>query len=156
MRRKFDYRLSELSNVMGSKRLVVPLCPRSFRWVVVVGVTIAIVILSLVPPPADIQSAGQSDKILHFLAYFGLAGTLTYATIELRSRPQRRSLFIFVGAVGTSLGVELLQGALPYRYFTLGDLLANALGAGLMLLWLPIEQYVEYVSLAECLDITSR
>jgi VanZ family protein len=120
-----------------------------------VGVTIAIVILSLVPPPTDIQSAGQSDKIFHFFAYFGLAGTLTYATIELRSRPQIRALFIFAGAVGISLGVELLQAILPYRYFTLGDLLANVLGAGLMLLWFPVEQYVDYVSLAEYLDITS-
>lgn len=134
---------------MGSKRLVVPLCPQSFRWFVVVGVTIAIVILSLVPPPADIQSAGQSDKILHFFAYFGLAGTITYATTELRSQLRVRSLVIFFGAIGVGLGVELLQGMLPYRFFTLGDLLANTVGAGLMLLWLPIERYVEYTPLGD-------
>lgn len=134
---------------MGSKRLVVPLCSQSLRWVVVAGVTTAIVILSLVPPPANVQSAGQSDKILHFIAYFGLAGALTYATIEFQSRPRLRSLLIFVSAVGIGLGVELLQATLSYRFFTIGDLLANTLGAGLMLLWLPLEQYVEYAPLDE-------
>jgi VanZ family protein len=132
---------------MGSNRLVVPVCSQPLRWIVVAGVTVTIVILSLVSPPADVQSAGQSDKILHFAAYFGLAGALTYATIEFQSQPRLRSVLIFVGAVGVGLGVELLQATLPYRFFTIGDLLANTLGAGLMLLWLPIEQYVEYAPL---------
>jgi glycopeptide antibiotics resistance protein len=55
-----------------------------------------------------------------------------------------RALLIFGGAASVGLGIELLQGILPYRFFTYGDLLANGIGAGIMLLWLVLEDYVEY------------
>lgn len=134
---------------MGSKRLVVPLCSRRLRWLAVVGATAVIVIFSLIPPPTDVQSTGQLDKVIHFIAYFGLAGALTYATIECQSRPRLRVFLIFFGAVGVGLVVELLQATLPYRFCSIGDFVANTLGAGLMLLWLPFEQYVEYAPLRD-------
>ncbi|WP_173862842.1 VanZ family protein [Salinigranum rubrum] len=100
------------------------------------------------------QSPGQSDKVLHFLAYFGLAGTLAYATIEFQARPRLRTLVVFGGAFGVGLGIEILQGTLSYRFFTIGDIVANSLGAGLMLLWLPLEQYIEYIPLRDYVSVT--
>ena len=135
------------------RRLPVPLLPRLLRWggVLVAGSVVVYFSLITAPPrpPAAIETPFW-DKHLHFVAYFGVALTLAYATAHYRDRPYRRAAVVFGGAIAFGAGIELFQGALPHRYFGWGDLLANCLGAALVALWFPIERRVRYVR-ARCL-----
>jgi len=141
------------------KRLPVPLLPWSVRWGGVLAVCVVIVYFSLVttpPRPAGTQTPFW-DKYLHFAAYFGVALALTYATAQYREHPYRRGVLVLGGAIAFGATIELLQGALPHRYFGWGDLLANCLGAALVALWFPIERRIRYVrarKFAESLDPT--
>lgn len=128
------------------RRVPVPLFPQWLRWVAVVVVGAVVGYFSLVTvPPEPASPSPFWDKYLHFLAYFGVALTLAYATAHVRERPFRRVAIVFGGAIAFGVAIELLQGVLPYRYFGWGDLLANGLGAALVALWFPIERQVQYV-----------
>ena len=77
----------------------------------------------LTPHPPSLEVA-TSDKLLHFLAYFGLAGIATTALGRARALQIAISLAVLGGAL------EILQG-LTGRDAELLDEVANALGAGL-------------------------
>jgi VanZ family protein len=92
----------------------------------------AVVLGSLMPLPPD---AGlPNDKLLHLLAYLGLA--LWFGAIYRRER------FARVGLLLVALGVviECLQSGTGYRSFDLADMGADALGtaAGLLLATSPL------------------
>ncbi len=92
----------------------------------------AVVIGSLMPAPQGMQLV--SDKLLHLLAYLGLA--LWFGAIYRRERFARLGLsLVALGAV-----IECLQYATGYRSFELADLLADSLGtvAGLLLAATPL------------------
>lgn len=130
----------------GRRRLRLPLLPRWLRLLGVACVLAVIGYFSLFTAPP--QSPGRTpfwDKHLHFAAYAGLACTLAYATVRLRDRPVYRGLLVVGGAIAVGVGVELLQGTMPDRYFGWGDLLANALGTALVGLWFVVERRVRYV-----------
>lgn len=130
-------------------RLPVLLAPRWLRWVGVLGVASVIVYFSLletVPaPPGDSGIAQIWDKKLHVAAYAGFALALAYATVERPSRRMVRGGCVLGVAVVFGLTVEMAQGPLPMRYYSHVDLLANLLGASLVVPWLVFERRVRYV-----------
>lgn len=127
-------------------RIRFPLLPRGLRVLGVCVVLATIVYFSLLDaPPGPPQPTPFWDKHLHFLAYFGLALALAYATVRVRDQPLRRGLLVYGGALGVGIAIELAQGPLPNRYFGWGDLLANALGASLVAIWFLLERRLRYV-----------
>jgi len=129
-------------------KIPIPLVPRWLRWVGVGTVASVIIYFSLVTTiPAPPEPGPIWDKKLHFAAYAGFAYSLAYATAEYGSRPVIRGAGVLGVAVAFGLGVELAQGQLPMRYYSHGDLLANLIGAGLVLPWLGLERWVRYVRL---------
>ena len=131
------------------RRLRFPLFPAALRWVGVAAVAAVIVYFSLITaPPATRPDPGPFwDKKLHFAAYLGLGLALAYATATSRDEPARRALLVFVGAVAFGVLVEVLQGPLPNRYFSYGDMLADAVGALLATGWFLVESRLDYVQL---------
>lgn len=85
---------------------------------------LAVVIFATVlPAPAMPVQVTWNDKILHFIAYFGL-GLLGGAGWPER----RRSLLILMPLFG--LALEFIQGGfIPGRAFDWYDAVANAIGA---------------------------
>lgn len=92
----------------------------------------AVVTASLLPMPE--AAALPSDKLMHVLAYLGLA--LWFGAIYRRERFARLGLWL----VALGLVIECLQFGTGYRSFELADLLADALGvaAGLLLAATPL------------------
>jgi VanZ family protein len=76
----------------------------------------------LTPYPPDVLP-GASDKLLHFTAYFGLAGLAVTAT-GLR----RASLFVLLGLILLGGTLEILQGYTG-RDPEVMDEVANTIGA---------------------------
>jgi VanZ family protein len=129
-------------------RIRLPLAPAWVRWAGVVAVASLIGYFSLLTTaPAPPEPGPIWDKKLHFAAYAGFAYSLAYATAESGSRPLIRGAGVLGAAVAFGLGVELAQGQLPMRYYSHGDLLANLIGAGLVLPWFGLERWVRYVRL---------
>ena len=132
-------------------RLPIPLAPRWLRWTgvtAVVGVIVYFSVFQTVPaPPSGPNGLAQIwDKKLHFAAYAGFAYTLAYATAESRDRLRRRIGGVLVTAILFGLAIELIQGTLPMRYYSVIDLLANVIGASLVLPWFLVESQVRYFS----------
>lgn len=63
---------------------------------------------------------------------------------RIEEREFRRGLVILLVVFAYGLGIELVQGQLPNRYFGIGDLLANTVGTLLGGMWLVAERYVRY------------
>lgn len=129
------------------QRVRFPLFPGRLRWLGVLAVAAAIGYFSLLtaPPPAPPEPGPLWDKKLHFAAYAILGLSLIYATAAgRRETPHRIALSIGV-AMAFGVLIELLQGPLPHRYFSYGDMLANALGALLATGWFLVETHLEYV-----------
>lgn len=90
---------------------------------------LAIIVLSLIPVTLP-QTAAQEDKILHFLAYGGLAALWPHWHAR---GPRAACWAALVGAV-----LEVAQGVLPTgRCMDAWDAVANALGAvlGASMIW---------------------
>lgn len=113
-------------------RFHVPLLPAWVRWTGVALVAVAIFVLSVVlAPPEQVVPKPEPlalDKWRHFLAYGVLSAALGYALVD-REWDTRAYLAAGLGvAVTYGLSIEVVQAPLPYRFFSLGDALANALG----------------------------
>ncbi|MFC4550067.1 MULTISPECIES: VanZ family protein [Halorussus] len=127
-------------------RIRVPLAPRLVRWSAVALVTGVIAYFSLfdaVPQPPD-GRVSIWDKKLHFTAYAGFAYVLAYATADRGWTRTKRDGFVLLAAFAFGVSIELVQGALPARYFGLADVLANLLGACLVVPWFVVERGVRY------------
>jgi VanZ family protein len=102
-----------------------------------VVVAVAILVASVSRPAGGLGGLGPLgivgvDKYLHALSFAALAMTLAVA---LPTVTTRRLLFVVVGvAVAYGLAIELLQLTLAYRSFSLLDLAADAVGAGVVAL----------------------
>lgn len=80
--------------------------------------------------PASGPATGN-DKTDHFLAYGGLM-LLWYLAIQ--ANKVRQLLLIMAGVIAFGGLIEFLQGLTSYRFASLADMIANSVGAGLMLL----------------------
>ncbi|WP_135823980.1 VanZ family protein [Halorussus ruber] len=127
--------------------------PPWLRWSAVAFVAAGILYASLLDSPS---SAGLSpmgpfgvlgmDKWLHAVAYAALAGTLATALAPGRSLAVAAALAVLL-AVGYGVGMEFAQASIPARGFSVGDIVANVVGAFLaVLVW---RLGIEFVGRAE-------
>ncbi|MGB0466902.1 MAG: VanZ family protein [Pontibacterium sp.] len=91
-----------------------------FKQVPFYALLFIVTYLSLLPA-IEVQGPEISDKVLHFLAYFG---TSTMAYLGFPRATWRLALFIILWGIG----IELVQWQLPTRTFELLDMVANSLG----------------------------
>jgi VanZ family protein len=80
------------------------------------------------PTPAIQPPLVALDKWLHLIDYAVLAFVLAGA---LRGSSQSAIGRAWGGTSAYGVALELLQSGIPYRAFSLGDVAANLLGAGL-------------------------
>lgn len=93
-------------------------------------------------PPAG----GQGFRLLlHGFAYFGLAA----ASLLYFHDTDRGVVEAFVAAVAFGTAIELLQGQVPYRYFSWADIAANTAGASLVLLDHRVEAVTAAIELED-------
>lgn len=82
--------------------------------------------ISLSPEPPPLPSVSHADKWSHLLAYVVLAFLVDAGWPERRfDLPKWGSLLLY------GLAIEAVQSQLEYRFFSIGDLLANAAGVAL-------------------------
>ncbi|WP_245180710.1 VanZ family protein [Haloarcula amylovorans] len=84
------------------------------------------------------------DKWRHLVAYAVLAGTLVYATDDWLLERRWTVLAVVFATVLYGIGIEVGQSFLPSRYFSLGDALANIVGALLVAPWYLLRRYVTF------------
>lgn len=119
---------------MASRRLHLPLVPRSVRWSLVVAVLATLLVFSVVRPPDIAPALGPFGLVprstwLHGIGYAGLALVLAYA-LQTSPRPDWQVLCaVFAFATAYGIGIELIQSQLAYRTFDVADILVNAGGA---------------------------
>lgn len=82
----------------------------------------AIVVLSLVPAPPDVD-VPHGDKLGHIAAYSLLSFWFCWLYPAWRSR-----LTYAAGWIAMGVALEFAQGATGYRSFELADMAANSLG----------------------------
>lgn len=85
---------------------------------------IFILFLATTPDPYPVP-ASSSDKINHIMAFSCLGGLTCW------SYPRRGMSLLLALLIGYGLVIEITQAFLPFREFSLLDLLADALGAGI-------------------------
>jgi VanZ family protein len=85
------------------------------------------------------------DKWRHFVAYAGLGGSLAYATADWDWSDRRLAAVVLAVTVCYGFGIETVQALLPHRYFGWDDVVANVLGALLVLPWFALRPYVDPV-----------
>lgn len=94
-------------------------------WMSLGFLYIAFILLgSLLRVPEVNLHFSYSDKMIHFLLYFILAGWFIQLYHKLTSR-----LLVILGAMLLGLLIENLQGMTAYRSFDYADELANSMGA---------------------------
>lgn len=86
--------------------------------------TLMIILGSLIKVPAVDVGIQYNDKLIHFMAYFILAGWFMQLYQQQSTRMQ-----IVLLSLGLGLLLELMQGIISYRSFEWIDALANTLGA---------------------------
>jgi VanZ family protein len=100
------------------------------RFALLVSIVL-ILWLALSPSP---PGTGWSDKVNHTLAFFVLAGLLDYATVETASFNRKAVALLCFG-----FSIEAFQFLTGYRYFEVGDLIADCSG---MLIYLVMRRYL--------------
>ena len=129
-------------------RLRAPLLPAHVRWLGALGVAVAIFYFSVITVPPGVPEPGPLwDKKLHFAAYGALTLALAYATAHSTHESRRRLAIVLGIAIAYGVGIELVQGVVPHRYYSPADLLANVLGVALASIWFLAETRLEYTPL---------
>lgn len=130
-------------------RIRLPLLPAWTRWVGVLAVAAAIFYFSVVtvPPQVTPQPDPLLDKKLHFASYGALTLALAYATARTRLESRTRILVVVACAIAYGVGIEVVQGLVPYRYYSPADMVANTLGVALGSLWFLVEPRLAYTPL---------
>ncbi|NHN59954.1 MULTISPECIES: VanZ family protein [Halorussus] len=113
--------------------------PRWLRWATVVLIAGGILYASVLDSPSSgLPALGplglvEIDKWLHALAYAALAGSLAVALAPGRSPAVVAGVAALL-AVGYGVGVEFVQAPLAARHFSVADMVADAVGAGIAVL----------------------
>ena len=102
-------------------------------------IALAIVVWASLSQTAQIPGPQNSDKVAHFIAYFGLAllGLTGFRT------PRNEIFFIiFCFILGASM--EYGQSFVPGRVMSWADMIANSLGIiGAVLFYLPLRSWID-------------
>lgn len=141
--------------------VVLPLLPRWIRWLGFLTVAGVLFYASIMVEPAEVVAEEDdpfgmladvigfgADHWRHFLAYGVLAYSLAYATDHWPYEEWtygRLTMAAFVVLVCTAYGaaIEVGQAFVPYRFYELSDILANSLGAVLVLPWYYVRPRLE-------------
>lgn len=148
--------------------LRIPLLTSRIRWLGVLTVAGLILYWSLpaAPPPDPIAptptsaTEGTPDLLplptwRHFLAYCALGLSLSYAIADRSASPYRRAMIVFLAATGYGAVIELGQALVPHRSAHLADVVTNALGVAMSLIWYGLEPRLRFVRLPQY-DVPSR
>lgn len=107
-------------------------------WVLTGLFAVATVWFSFVAPPPGVRLFSWADKLEHGIAYFATTLSFLFAGVWRPGRGEGRfphlGPWILVGAVGVGAVIEWIQGRTPTRSAELGDVVAEAAGAGAALL----------------------
>ncbi|OEY65776.1 VanZ family protein [Marinobacter sp. X15-166B] len=107
---------------MSAMTLMNALLRNTYLWrLILILSLIGILFLATTSQPYPIPSSGN-DKINHVLAFVQLT------LVSRLAWPGARPGILVAVLLGYGLSIELIQGQLPYRYFSLADLLADAVG----------------------------
>jgi len=132
-----------------TKRIPLPLLPRSVRWAGVLTVAAIIFYGSLVTVPDTIVDDAQPGLVelhhwRHITAYFALACSVAYATDHWELPRWSHTLVVIGIATLYGIGMELGQSFVPYRTdFLISDVMINAVGASGVLLWFVVRPHLE-------------
>jgi VanZ family protein len=103
----------------------------AYYWLPLVAYCVFIYIQSSYPSPQRLPSFEFSDKLMHFGAY-AVMGVLFYRAYQTLPVKSNIPLIVWLSMISASLyGVsdEVHQSFVPYRDGSLGDVIADVLGA---------------------------
>ena len=112
--------------------MLIRLSPAAHRQIGYMLLFIVFVASALPPGPVPSPSFEGADKILHVIAYLVLSAWFGYITPTKNYTRLATWLFLFGGAI------EIMHFFLPYRFASVGDLIANAVGISLGLIAIGI------------------
>ena len=128
---------------------------KALRWVVALGIAVTVFYFSVLKtPPSGTTSRSLFDLLptvagfgtsqwRHVLAYAGLAHALAFAIRHWQLPRWRRAALVIVAAATYGLGIEIAQSFTATRIFDTTDILANTLGASLVIPWYVVSGWVE-------------
>ena len=128
---------------------------KALRWAVALGVAATVCYFSVLStPPSGSTSRSLFDLLpavagfgpsqwRHVLAYAGLAHVLAFAIRHWRLPRWRRAALVIVAAAMYGLGIEIAQSFTATRVFDTMDILANTLGASLVIPWYVVSGWIE-------------
>lgn len=107
---------------------------RSLRWLVVLVVAAILFVAAVVEPSQGIARYGPFGLLtratwLHVFGYAFLSLTLLYALLDAPDGPTLHPAVVPIIVVAYGTLLELVQLLIPYRSFAVGDILADAVGA---------------------------
>ena len=94
----------------------------TMAWLLIAVLAVVIALLTLLPVPSGL-GVKSADKVYHLVAFGALAVPLAVAY-------PRHLIYVFLFAVSYGVLIEFLQ-PMTGRAFEIGDIVADALGAGL-------------------------
>ena len=128
---------------------------KALRWGIALGVAATVFYFSVLStPPAGSTSDSLFDLLpavagfgpsqwRHVLAYAGLAHGLAFAIRHWRLPRWRRAALVIGVAATYGLGIEIAQSFTATRVFDTLDILANTLGASLVIPWYVVSEWIE-------------
>lgn len=115
----------ETRDALGPEALV----PGRFLPRVVIPVALMVGMLIVSHGPAPVSLPGDSDKLAHALAYAALGGSWAWALATLRLSPVSIVLRAIAFSALWGMTDEFHQSFVPGRSASLGDALADLIGA---------------------------
>ena len=103
----------------------------AYYWLPLVAYCVLIYIQSSYPSPQRLPSFEFSDKLMHFGAY-AVMGVLFYRAYQTLPVKSNIHLIVWLSMISASLyGIsdEIHQSFVPYRDGSIGDVIADVLGA---------------------------
>ncbi|WEL22443.1 VanZ family protein [Halorhabdus sp. BNX81] len=107
---------------------------RPLRWLIVIVVAAILFVAAVVEPSSDIARSGPFGLLtqatwLHVFGYAFFSLTLVYALLDTPDEPTLHPAVVPIIVVAYGILLELVQMLIPYRSFGVGDILADAVGA---------------------------
>lgn len=130
-------RVSELSEVLRQSDFQLT---RPFRITLTLAL-LAITFLATTPLDYSVVPSDFGDKVEHLAAFLMLAFLTDFA---FPRSPWNSKKFLLL--LGYGLLLEVLQGLIPFRYFSVWDLAADALGLLIYPLILPLLQKLPWLA----------
>ena len=102
-----------------------------FRWAANAGYAALLIVVAILPPSVIASRAAVPDWLAHGAAY-GIQSALIFWALHPVMRRRSAVVGAVAGAIGFGTATEALQLLQPERAVELSDVVANAVGAGLV------------------------